>query len=138
MLEAVRRELGRGSKRDALNGWTTAGLAALPTVQTQLGRMARQWLPAASRRAAPATAALAIGPAIALVLAGAGVMYLFDPVSGPRRREMIREKARLAWGDIQAMVRVRQDADGWSEDDRSHRMASGPARRESSFPDPVK
>lgn len=80
-------------------GLTAVGMAVLPAVRDWLGRMGRGRLPVTTGwRGTPPAGAVTIGSAVALVLVGAGWMYLFDPVSGAQRRGVMREKMSELWG----------------------------------------
>jgi hypothetical protein len=91
-----RLELGRPSSV------SSAVSSAIPAVSSAIPKVAAWGLPrlfrsAPPRRSAPAIGAMAAGPAVLLVLAGAACMYLFDPDRGLERRAQARQYLSDLW-----------------------------------------
>jgi hypothetical protein len=86
MIETIRALQNGGFRSPGdITQRLSAVLPAVIAARAPLRRLASAWAPPA-RRAVPRVAAGALGPAVLLVVAGAGCMYMFDPDRGSERR----------------------------------------------------
>jgi hypothetical protein len=97
MLETLRALQNGGYRSPSdITQKLSAVLPAVVAARAPLRRLASAWAPPA-RRVAPAVGAAALAPAVLLVLAGAGCMYMFDPDRGSERRAVVAQWLTSLW-----------------------------------------
>jgi len=104
MIETIRALQNGGFRSPGeLTQRLSAVLPAVIAARAPLRRLASAWAPPA-RRAVPAVAAGSLAPAVLLVLAGAGCMYMFDPDRGAERRASAAQWLSSLWDQGREMA----------------------------------